>query len=418
MQMKGVFTMTAIDYLDLQLRGPSCPGLSPVAQRDEYARRKLKRLNPLPYIGFQIDKEMILHSEHFRKLIHKRQIFMDNTDYRETRLIHTLEVINLARRIGRMLGANEDLLEAISMGHDIGRTSFGHVGEKVLNDILRKKETLNGRIMVSVGGFQHNFQSVRLADRTGGSGLNLSWQVREGIFKHTRIRKPEDMVFDGENNKPLLCDYPDFDLEGLFPEYDYSVTIEGQIVAVADMLIQKAHSVDDCIRSGLLKQQQLEQLGFKMVNGDHDQQAIVWGIVSFFVEGLADNTYDNLTRYWSDYKNRELFNHKNIIIKKLVEPSAYFKGKFDELDALIASVKGNNYSVKAIFLIKSVFKAYLLNQRRLPEEVLFNVYGNLPFTDEQVRAKHGELLRVLADYIAGMSDKELNDAYKKLYMLE
>jgi dGTPase len=169
-----------------------------------------------------------------------------------------LEVLQIARNISRYLGLNEDLTEAIALGHDIGHTPFGHEGERVLDQILSgKAEYKELKYEINYTGFKHNFNSLKVLDEIekkydNESGLNLTWQVLEGILKHTRIKR----------NNELWCDIDRFLLnlsnskfnikfENLL-NYEYSVTLEGQVVAIADEIAQRQHDLDDGMRdSGL-----------------------------------------------------------------------------------------------------------------------------------------------------------------------
>lgn len=159
--------------------------------------------------SFQRDRDRILHSKSFRRLKHKTQVFtIPEGDHYRTRLTHTLEVAQIARTVARALRLNEDLTEAIALGHDLGHTPFGHVGEDALNEVIE-------------GGFKHNQQSLRVVDvLEAGEGLNLTYEVRDGILNHTGDVRP--------------------------------ATLEGQIVKIADRVAYINHDIDDAIRGGIL----------------------------------------------------------------------------------------------------------------------------------------------------------------------
>ena len=172
--------------------------------------------------AFQHDRDRIIHSKSFRRLKHKTQVFLVPTgDHYRTRLTHTLEVSQIARTISKALHLNEDLTEAIALGHDLGHTPFGHAGEETLNEIVP-------------GGFNHADQSLRVVDllEKDGEGLNLTLEVRDGILKHTKGR--------GE----ILCDDPSA----------RASTLEGQIVRIADIIAYINHDIDDAIRGGVISQ--------------------------------------------------------------------------------------------------------------------------------------------------------------------
>src|SRR6187549_2001913 len=181
--------------------------------------------------AFQRDRDRIIHSTAFRRLEYKTQVFVNHEgDYYRTRLTHTVEAAQVTRTLARMLALNEDLAEAVALAHDLGHTPFGHAGERTLD-----------RLMTDYGGFEHNAQSLRIVDVLEERypkfrGLNLSWEVREGIVKHsTRYDRPQVVEF-GADSAPCL---------------------EAQIVDFADEVAYTAHDVDDGLQSGLLDNDEL-----------------------------------------------------------------------------------------------------------------------------------------------------------------
>ena len=176
--------------------------------------------------AFQRDRDRVIHSKAFRRLKHKTQVFFAPTgDHYRTRLTHTLEVSQIARTIAKVLRLHEELTEAITLGHDLGHTPFGHAGEKVLDSLMP-------------GGFNHYLQSLRIVDQleNDGRGLNLTWEVRDGIAKHSK----------GKSGVPV----------GMAAAQRAS-TVEGQIMRVADLIAYVNHDIDDAIRAGLLKSEDL-----------------------------------------------------------------------------------------------------------------------------------------------------------------
>ena len=170
---------------------------------------------------FQRDRDRIIHSKSFRRLKHKTQVFLAPIgDHYRTRLTHTLEVSQVARSIARSLCLNEDLTEAISLAHDLGHTPFGHAGERVLDKLMP-------------GGFQHNIQSLRVADELeyDGKGLNLTYEVRDGILKHS---KGEGEILTGDSERR-------------------PATLEGEIVRLSDVIAYVNHDLDDAIRAGIIR---------------------------------------------------------------------------------------------------------------------------------------------------------------------
>ena len=218
--------------------------------REELERREHRALNPLAAFAdqsrgrvlgdfhqendvrtcYQRDTDKIVHSKAFRRLMHKTQVFLNpEGDHYRTRLTHTLEVTRIARTITRALGLNEDLSEAIAMGHDLGHTPFGHAGEDALNQLMP-------------GGFQHNEQSLRVVDHleNDGRGLNLSYEVRMGILGHTGNYIPE--------------------------------TLEGQIVRHSDRIAYVNHDIDDAIRAGILTNEDIPRDISRRLGETHGQR--------------------------------------------------------------------------------------------------------------------------------------------------
>ena len=196
--------------------------LSPAAAFSADSRGRLRREDEDPIRpAFQRDRDRIVHSKAFRRLKHKTQVFLAPTgDHYRTRLTHTLEVSQIARTIAKVLRLNEDLSEAIALGHDLGHTPFGHAGERVLRELMP-------------GGFNHYEQSLRVVDvlEQDGAGLNLTWEVRNGIAKHSK----------GKDGAPVGAD----------PALR-AATLEGQIARVADIIAYVNHDIDDAVRAGIL----------------------------------------------------------------------------------------------------------------------------------------------------------------------
>jgi dGTPase len=196
--------------------------LSPSAAKSADSRGRL-RPEPEDDVrpAFQRDRDRIIHCKAFRRLKHKTQVFFAPTgDHYRTRLTHTLEVSQIARTIAKVLRLHEELTEAIALGHDLGHTPFGHAGERVIDQLMP-------------GGFNHYEQSLRIVDvlENGGRGLNLTWEVRDGIAKHSK----------GKSGAPV----------GMAPE-QRAATVEGQIMRVADLIAYVNHDIDDATRAGLL----------------------------------------------------------------------------------------------------------------------------------------------------------------------
>jgi len=199
--------------------------LSPYAVKSRLSRGRLRLEEPCPVrTAFQRDRDRIIHSKAFRRLKHKTQVFIaPQGDHYVTRLTHTLEVSQIARTISRALNLNEDLTEAIALGHDLGHTPFGHAGEDVLNELYHR-------------GFRHNEQSLRVVDllENDGQGLNLTWEVRDGIVNHAKTR-----------------------VELLGQDWGKVNTLEGEVCKLADIIAYINHDIDDAIRADILTEDNL-----------------------------------------------------------------------------------------------------------------------------------------------------------------
>ena len=209
--------------------------LAPRAARSAQTRGRLREeaeddIRP----AFQRDRDRIIHSKAFRRLKHKTQVFFAPTgDHYRTRLTHTLEVSQIARTIAKALHLHEDLTEAIALGHDLGHTPFGHHGEKVLNDLMP-------------GGFNHYEQSLRVVDvlERDGRGLNLTWETRDGIAKHSK----------GKLGAPVGAE-----------STERAATLEGQIVRISDLIAYVNHDIDDATRAGVLREGDLPESAVRVL---------------------------------------------------------------------------------------------------------------------------------------------------------
>ncbi len=211
--------------------------LAPGAARSARSLGRLRGEEPSPLrTDYQRDRDRIVHSKAFRRLQYKTQVFIAPLgDHYITRLTHTVQVSQIARTIARALRLNEDLTEAIALGHDLGHTPFGHAGEAALAELLP-------------GGFRHNFQSLRVVDHLEkeGEGLNLTWEVREGIIKHSKVR--EDILAEG---------------------WGVARTLEGQIVRIADSVAYINHDLEDARSAGALEEGDLPAAALAVLGWSH-----------------------------------------------------------------------------------------------------------------------------------------------------
>ena len=339
---------------------------------------------------YQRDRDRIIHSAAFRRLEYKTQVFVNHEgDYYRTRLTHTLEVSQIARTIASRLGLNCDLVEAVALAHDLGHTPFGHSGEDALDEL-----------MSDFGGFNHNLQGLRIVDKLEERypefpGLNLSWEVREGIIKHSTF----------------------YDKMGQLEEFhpDKMPTIETQVVDIADEIAYNNHDLDDGLTSGLIEETKL-------------RKNRLWNMLSTKVYSRYGAIKPQLKKYQIirlliDAQVTDLIKETQKKIKKAKVQSAEDALNLDyklvsfspDMEALRLPLKDflmrelyRNYRVvrmsdKAKRFITELFKLYLNSPQQLPEET-----GGRIQSGEDTR-------RVICDYIAGMTDRYALDEYKKLF---
>ena len=339
---------------------------------------------------FQRDRDRIIHSTAFRRLEYKTQVFVYHEgDYYRNRLTHTIEVQQIARTIARVLRLNEDLVEAISLAHDIGHTPFGHKGEQTLDDLLKKCDC---------GGFEHNRQGLRVVDVLENRyaefpGLNLTFEVREGIIKHK-----------------TSWDTPAGDELKEFLEFK-SPSLEAQVVNFADEIAYTSHDIDDGIKSGILLEKDLleiriwkelcEDCRVSGVDGQTRRRSLVRYLINFLVTDLVQQSEKIIMAV--DPKSVDEVRQSESLIRYSKEVSA----KHDELRAFLLDKMYNHYRVvrmaqKASRIICELFNAFVQEPRQLPPHI-------------QERQKKDKVQRVVCDYIAGMTDRFAQKEYRRLF---
>ncbi len=355
--------------------------------------------------AFQRDRDRIIHSRAFRRLKHKRQVFLiTEGDHFRTRLTHTLEVAQISRTMARALGLNEDLVEAIALGHDLGHTPFGHLGETVLNEILQGRDVLDGLLDASsFGGFKHNYQSLRVVDvleqKYEVAGLNLTAPVREGILKHTRLKR-------GQYN------YPAFDASALAFELDAATTLEGQVAAIADEVAQRTHDLEDGLRAGLVEIEAVRRLEIVTLveerlaianaifpstltgkNGDHYlyRNQLINGLINLLVSDIIQQTLQQVERFAGRCKRLRFFDHELVRFSPELEPLQKSLNAFIYQHIIfVPAVQKADAQVREI--LRTLFKLYYQDRQ------LVSRLSLLKISDE----KSGP--RQIADFIAGMTD--------------
>ncbi|MFQ5869578.1 MAG: deoxyguanosinetriphosphate triphosphohydrolase [Candidatus Zixiibacteriota bacterium] len=363
--------------------------LAPYACKSRHTRGRRYPEEKHPYrTDFQRDRERIIYSSAFRRLEYKTQVFVNHEgDHYRTRLTHTIEVAQIARSIARALRLNEDLAEAISLVHDLGHTPFGHSGEEKLKELMEE-----------VGGFEHNCQTLRVVDLLEERypdfpGLNLAYEVREGIMKHETIYdKPASGEFNPEEQPTLEC----------------------QAVSFADEIAYNCHDVDDGLYSGVLTEEQLADLDIwkqlKQKAGDVYLQLPERGRRKLMVKLLINELVTDLIRE-SEAKIKRLKIETSEEVRSAGEPLLTFsKEKTRQNSQLRTFLFANMYtyhkmlrmSDKAKRTIEELFEAYSRNHNLLP-----------PWIRERIDGDHP--LIVIGDYIAGMTDRFAMLEHKRLH---
>ena len=317
--------------------------LSPYAAKSKSSRGRLRWEEPCPIrTSFQRDRDRIIYSKAFRRLKHKTQVFIAPLgDHYVTRLTHTLEVSQIARTIARALNLNEDLAEAIALGHDLGHTPFGHIGEDVLNELYH-------------AGFRHSEQSLRVVDllERDGQGLNLTWEVRDGILNHSKGQV--DILAEGWGDVG---------------------TLEGQLCKIADIVAYVNHDVEDAVRAGIICQSDLPKGVVEILGHTHSQRinTLVCDIIycSWPVSGSGEVT------------------KPAIGMSQTVVGAANTLRQF-LFDRVYCPSLAGEEAVKAAEALRLLYFYFLKRGDRLPAE-----FACLPGDEE----------RKVVDYIAGMTDQ-------------
>jgi len=318
--------------------------LSPYAAKSKLSRGRLRPEEPCPIrTAFQRDRDRIIHCKAFRRLKHKTQVFIAPLgDHYVTRLTHTLEVSQVARTIARALNLNEDLTEAIALGHDLGHTPFGHVGEDVLNELYRH-------------GFRHNEQSLRIVDllENDGRGLNLTWEIRDGILNHSKPRV--DILGEGQGE---------------------ANTLEGEVCKIADAIAYINHDIGDAIRAGIITEGDLPLSAITILGGSHSQR------INTMVCDVIDNSWaatgcDTMVERPTISMSPEVLAAANTLREFLFERVYNLRSAQEETE-------------KAREVMRLLYKYFNEHENKLPAEY---------------RLHSDDIERGVVDYIAGMTDQ-------------
>jgi dGTPase len=365
--------------------------LAPYALRSSDSRgRAHPDHEPAYRTAFQRDRDRIIHTTAFRRLEYKTQVFViSEGDYYRTRLTHTLEVAQIGQTLARALGVNGDLTEAICLGHDLGHAAFGHSGEQTLHEL-----------MAEYGGFDHNRQTLRIVEKLeqrypGWPGLNLTWEVREGLVKHE-------------------TEYDESDASGYEPQW--ACSLEGQIANVADELAYTAHDLDDGLRSELIAIQDLREvtlwnelaadLGIDPCTELHkiDRHRLIRSLIGWGVADVIETTSHRLEEEGIDSVARLRARGLPII-----GFSDQLQARHRELKAFLYQRLYRHWRVvrmaaKARRVLQALFYAYVEEPAQLPSAV-----------QERIASSEEPLERMVCDYIAGMTDRFALGEYARLF---
>ena len=364
--------------------------LAPYAAIDEQSRgRRFPEPPPRFRTEFQRDRDRIIHSNAFRRLVYKTQVFVNHEgDLYRTRITHSLEVAQIGRTVARALNLNETLTEAICLAHDLGHTPFGHAGQDALNECMRE-----------FGGFEHNLQSLRVVDEleeryADFSGLNLTFECREGVLKHCSTQ-----------NARLLGDVGERFLNRTQPG------LEAQLANLADAIAYNNHDVDDGVRAGLITVDDL--LDVRVFSRFH---AVV---VARYPELPPRRVLYETIRRMVDYLVSDVItqSQKNIVessvdsiqavrahSRQLISLSENVLSEHQELKRFLRTKLYNHPSVREVMdeagaTLKGLFEAYMKEPSRLPPE-----HQSL-FERAESGGGRAAAARVVADYVAGMTDR-------------
>ena len=342
---------------------------------------------------FQRDRDRVIHSNAFRRLEYKTQVFVNHEgDLFRTRLTHSIEVAQLARSIARALELDEDLVEAIALAHDLGHTPFGHAGQDSLNECMR-----------TFGGFEHNLQSLRVVDhleeRYGGfDGLNLSFETREGILKHCT---PEVAAGLGDLGRRFI--------DGS------QATLEAQITNLADEVAYNNHDIDDGLRSGLISLEQMvsvemfkrhfdvAQASYPAASERRKINETIRGMINTLVRDMVEETARNIARCAPQVVEEvragpPLVGHSEQVREESLKLKRFLR------DNLYQHYQVQRMSAKGRRIVAELFRAFMDDPRLLPPQY-------------QAKADM-DRARTVADYISGMTDRYAMREHRRLFAVE
>ena len=371
-----IFTLPARDDLsDIRqmLETRECETLGPNAAKSAQSKGRERAIAPDPIrTVWQRDRDRIIHCKAFRRLKHKTQVFISpEFDHYRTRLTHTLEVTQIARTVARALRLNEDLTEAIGMGHDVGHAPYGHIGEEALDEAYRRHD--------ASARFRHYEHSLRIVDEleNGGKGLNLTWEVRDGILHHSKGKA--DLNAGESLDKWLQAGKPS--------------TLEGQIIRICDRVAYVNHDIDDALRAGFIEQEDLPRDCLDILGERHAQR--ITRMVGAIIDASSEMVDGERTASRISMKDEVM----------------------EATDALKTWMFANVYLVKSVdqeprvyHVINSLFDYYMDDPGQMRSALCPAPSGEW----SEVESK--QLARCVCDYIAGMTDRFASQTFADIFL--
>ncbi len=363
--------------------------LAPYAMRTRQSRGRRHAEPPHAYRTlFQRDRDRVVHSTAFRRLMHKMQVLVTQTnDHHRTRLTHTLEVAQISRTIARRLGLNEDLTEAIALSHDVGHPPFGHAGEYALDECMRDH-----------GGFEHNRHALRIVDLLeyrypDFPGLNLSWEVLEAMAQHSKRRDAPEVKAFTQVGQPLL---------------------EAQVADAADSLAYDAHDVDDALSCGLITTDELRDVRLwqraleraRQRHGDLGplqlQPTVVRALIEWQVTDLLEHTRQQL-RQQRIATVQDVRQSAGLLVGLSVEVCT-LKAELERFlhERVYQHYRVQRMALKGSRIVKELFAVFCATPKLLPDRYSRRIGNDRPE-------------RIVCDYIAGMTDRYAQDEYLRLF---
>jgi dGTPase len=360
-----------------------------VSEKNSLGREYLENKSPLRN-DFQRDRDRIIHSSAFRRLMYKTQVFVNHEgDMFRTRLTHSLEVSQISRGIARSLELNEDLSETIALAHDLGHTPFGHAGQDALNKCMKDH-----------GGFEHNYQSLRVVDKlekrySNFSGLNLTFESREGILKH--CSKKNASLLGGIGERFLNKTHP---------------SLEAQIVDIADSIAYNIHDLEDGYRSGILPIAKLNQLDFFAENYRSSRKNLDTNKVDEKI-----SVYEALRHMMFIFINDVTSHSKKLISESNIKTIDEVRNHKNTLINVSEPIQ-NYINDCRIFLRTNLYEHPRVNKMaRNAQKIIINLFN---FYDNNFDAlpndykTHEKKYRSIADFLSGMTDRFADDINKSL----